>query len=99
VCQKRLGPEIVTCQGVMRVDDRERERETEKERKRERGFFDNQEVTERREAQRPVGQHRLWAHGLQHVTASTIPLFSVWPCGTPLRTRGVSDLHQSVPIT
>ena len=37
-------------------------------------FIDNQ-------AQRPVGSHRLCALGLQHMTASTIPPLSVWPCG------------------
>ena len=36
---------------------------------------------------------------LQHMTASTIPPLSVWPCGTPLRTQWGSDLHRSVPIT
>ncbi len=27
--------------------------------------------------------HCLWALGAQHMTASTIPPLSVWPCGTP----------------
>jgi hypothetical protein len=38
----------------------------------ERDLIDNQEVTEGRSAQRPVGSHRLWVHGFQHMAASTI---------------------------
>jgi hypothetical protein len=37
------------------VREREREKERERERERERRFIDNQEVTEGRSAQRPVG--------------------------------------------
>ena len=33
------------------------------------------------------------------MSVSTIPPLSVWPCGEPLLTQEVSDLHQSVPIT
>jgi hypothetical protein len=32
----------------------------------------------------------------QHLTASTIPPLSVWPCGTPWRIQGGSDIHLSV---
>jgi hypothetical protein len=50
----------------------EEERERARARERERSFIDNQEVTEGRKVKRPVGEHRLWAHGLQHMMASTI---------------------------
>jgi hypothetical protein len=52
---------------------REREREREREK-----FIDNQQVTEGRQAQRPVGKHRRWASELaaQHMAASTIPPLS-----------------------
>ena len=66
----------------------------------ERDLIDNQEVTEGRSAQRPVGSHGLWALGLQHMTASTIPPLSVWPCGTPFgNTQEIPDRLRSAPIT
>ena len=68
----------------------------EKERKEERESENEKARTRKRERERSD-----LMHGLQHMTASTIPpvLSSAWPCGTPLRTQGGSDFHQSVPIT
>ena len=55
-------------------------------RERERGFFDNQEVTE--------GVTR---KGVVLANLQSLPL-SVWPWGTTLRTQGGLDIHLSVPI-
>jgi hypothetical protein len=48
----------------------------------------------------PVGPHRLWVLGLQHMTASTIPPLSVWPCGTHYsNAQEGPDRLRSAPIT
>ena len=94
------------------MSERERDRETDGKRNGEKKlkekFIDNQQVGWReweRESARARASRERDRRFIdnQQVTegrsASTIPPLSVWPCGTPLRTQGGSNLHLSDPIT
>jgi hypothetical protein len=74
---------------VFREKERKEERESENDLKRE---SENEKARER-EIRFSL------MHGLQHMTASTIPPLFVWPCGTPWQALGGSDIRLTVPIT
>jgi hypothetical protein len=69
LCMSVFSSYMPLCTHGEREREREREGGREGERERERGerererekFVDNQQLTEGRQVQRPVGQHRLWA--------------------------------------